>query len=1252
MSGEVPSTPVSARRSRAPWWKDNPTLVALVLLVALTFPLSLPILIFLRWRELAQYLRMRNLARQAHALGVASNEEVFAHPLNRAGGAEARDPRSAAQRNGEKAAAVGAGGHDFSEFGGGRPPIPTVLGAEEHPRRAPMDLGVDRESRSGKVGPEKASSSVEVLVVGQPVVGLQDDDHVPPTVEKHPARNKPLPSWVETEMAHYSCSEVPRGGFPVRCVLRVGGRALVHVGWRKLGVEHGPIIEPRDGPMAATGFSGTFPTGFRSSRIPDRFLWDVCRHPTKDDVYRISAARPVSVGVTNSNPSEDDPEWSMKSAERKLPSSSTTALRLLAVCRVATNRTKTLTTKKGEVKTVTLKRPKYNYEVFLGDPDYALPPPTDSSYHVASPAGLDFCWRFAPVARGKVGPHEDEDVAFGAPLEAFGLPQLKKGTSTVAAEPALLGLIFEQKDTFGGTPPEEPTVTLHRVGLRVRWSMVVAQNELMLAPAPLRASSHAGHFSKNARQLAQGEFLFEETHLQECAAARRSSSGGTSSTLDAPLSSVGSHPVLGTELIAYSPFLPYLLRAVRGEFLQPRSTPQADCERFMGLCFMLGAPLNDRSKTFHPGLKLKITHPIPDQVDFEKAEAAPTSLEELLLQRARQILQDCENWDSRELVPPYGGCCSADGRQPPFAARANREVSPSDVAVEVASGGTGGLSRRPGDGEDVEDSVHSHVEDCSSGVWEDAPESRENIYLLWSGGIDTTAIVCAFLRVMEENDHLRKIGDARVVVAYCERSVREYPWFARNVLGIDVEALFGTPPAFLGGESTTHFSGSSFFPSTARGTNSVPVISDLFGTIVSPSPRPSGASLRPFVDEGRQHLADDRSGKLLRTFRFSGHVRDFVDGRKFVVSDDPCDMLMGTYVMADFCRPFLAADTGVSVRAPKDVFEVLFGPWMRKRVSKAPPVDSSSARILGAKTSVYQKKESHPLYGRLAEPWPDVLPDFLAYKKVIRRDRGKGEAPLEPPEKLRLAQPWIGFFRRLIENAPPSVRKRTRSMFDLLWWLTYCCKYEHDLLRVLYNRDPKIYTPGPDGNLARLFRSVRNFYEHPSFDVWSLSEAGHAQKMPCPKLWATYKLPLKTFIFSYTGDAEYYRYKTKNISVRNSWGYEMGICSQFSVLKWGKYSSSMKKMDEKYGVGTLEQRFVEEWSPGQSGPLRAAEFERVARNLAEIRGRDLAAGMALGAGAAGFAICLAVDQAYNDVPAENKKDAAGSDGAGFGGGGE
>ena len=49
--------------------------------------------------------------------------------------------------------------------------------------------------------------------------------------------------------------------------------------------------------------------------------------------------------------------------------------------------------------------------------------------------------------------------------------------------------------------------------------------------------------------------------------------------------------------------------------------------------------------------------------------------------------------------------------------------------------------------------------------------------MLWSGGIDTTAVIVALREALRK--HPESVAQ-KVVVCYCKSSLEEYPWFYRN----------------------------------------------------------------------------------------------------------------------------------------------------------------------------------------------------------------------------------------------------------------------------------------------------------------------------------------------------------------------------------------------------------------------------------------------------------------------------------------
>jgi hypothetical protein len=256
--------------------------------------------------------------------------------------------------------------------------------------------------------------------------------------------------------------------------------------------------------------------------------------------------------------------------------------------------------------------------------------------------------------------------------------------------------------------------------------------------------------------------------------------------------------------------------------------------------------------------------------------------------------------------------------------------------------------------------------------------------VLWSGGIDTTAAVAAFLQIPGAKDRIR--------IRYCARSVPEYPlFFAEHI--------------------------SNF-----------------------------------------QHVL------------IEGHVRDAFDGVRPVVTGDPADMLLGTFLMADaFKSHWLWTGDGRRIR--------------------------------------------NPLFMGLSKPWQSIIPEMLAQRGLLLN---RSDDNSSPAVVAAAKAEWVEFLSQHAAQSPIPIV----STFDWFWWITYSCKYQHDLIRICYNRKP-------GENLAAIHQSAVNFFEAEAFHQWSLSDAGHAAKMPDKRVWSSYKLPLKKFILDFNGDREYYASKTK-----------------------------------------------------------------------------------------------------------------------------
>eukprot|EP00658_Telonema_sp_P-2_P078923 TRINITY_DN750_c0_g1_i7.p2 TRINITY_DN750_c0_g1~~TRINITY_DN750_c0_g1_i7.p2 ORF type:complete len:236 (-),score=44.39 TRINITY_DN750_c0_g1_i7:531-1238(-) len=137
--------------------------------------------------------------------------------------------------------------------------------------------------------------------------------------------------------------------------------------------------------------------------------------------------------------------------------------------------------------------------------------------------------------------------------------------------------------------------------------------------------------------------------------------------------------------------------------------------------------------------------------------------------------------------------------------------------------------------------------------------------------------------------------------------------------------------------------------------------------------------------------------KLPQHGKIEGHVRDFVDGSKVVVGGDPADMLFGTYVMANCFTGAVVEGTG----------------------------------------------ERNPFYFGLEKPWTQIVPEILRQRKLLAAG-------------AREERDWLAWISPQVGKAPIPIV----DLFDWLWWMTYSCKFQHDLMRVYYNRSCTL-TPHP-----------------------------------------------------------------------------------------------------------------------------------------------------------------------------------------------
>ena len=313
---------------------------------------------------------------------------------------------------------------------------------------------------------------------------------------------------------------------------------------------------------------------------------------------------------------------------------------------------------------------------------------------------------------------------------------------------------------------------------------------------------------------------------------------------------------------------------------------------------------------------------------------------------------------------------------------------------------------------------------------------HDRLHLLWSGGIDTTAVIVGFLRVATSDDWQTKLS-----VHYCPRSIPENPTF--------------------------------------------------FEKFIQPLPH---------------------------HFPIDGHLRDFIDGSKAVVTGEPADMLFGTVAMSD------ALLQGKTIKPPPET-----------------PKEARSARP-------YRNE----MYFALEKPWRVIIPKIMRAKLLLRPGKQAEER-------------WLAFIEPQVAKAPIPIV----TVYDWYWWMVYSCKFQHDLTRVFFNRAK------PSQQLSD---SIENFYYSPDWEQWCFHN--HHAKMLDKSVWASYKHPLKKYIFDYDGDTAYYAGKTKVMSSNWAPGYQWAIDEEWNVIHFGATSCSRAKLKEKYGDGLdryMEHEKMREW---------------------------------------------------------------------------
>ncbi|HET9659135.1 MAG TPA: hypothetical protein VFP05_02320 [Thermomicrobiales bacterium] len=108
------------------------------------------------------------------------------------------------------------------------------------------------------------------------------------------------------------------------------------------------------------------------------------------------------------------------------------------------------------------------------------------------------------------------------------------------------------------------------------------------------------------------------------------------------------------------------------------------------------------------------------------------------------------------------------------------------------------------------------------------------------------------------------------------------------------------------------------------------------------------------------------------------------------------------------------------------------------------------------------------------------------------------------------------FLQPVIDAAPVPIV----SLFDCLWWLNFCAKWQDVSLRMVAGTALETRTH---------FDSLRHFFRTDPFQVWAMT---HTPGSPVED-WRAYKLAAKDYIHAFSGDTHYFRLKIKEDSLRH-----------------------------------------------------------------------------------------------------------------------
>lgn len=172
------------------------------------------------------------------------------------------------------------------------------------------------------------------------------------------------------------------------------------------------------------------------------------------------------------------------------------------------------------------------------------------------------------------------------------------------------------------------------------------------------------------------------------------------------------------------------------------------------------------------------------------------------------------------------------------------------------------------------------------------------------------------------------------------------------------------------------------------------------------------------------------------------------------------------------------------------------------------PVDRPIAKMLDPKRINVTGEHGDQIFG-------SMLLDRYVNNGTAQRPYGAtlAGAVYDQLQDAGKADKVVDYLDPQMKNAPIEIK----TLFDALWWISFSMKWQHVTLRL----------PAFSDNAKQAHGSLEHFFRGPGFQNWALTHPEIRQIDD----WREYKDEAKKYIFDFTGDADYYREKTKEGSL-------------------------------------------------------------------------------------------------------------------------